>query len=60
MKKIRNRKLVSVLFFILISIGLLRAQTTTTTSSLDTVKKLPVDTALKKPAAPQIQQVLMK
>ena len=53
MKKIRNRKLTSVLFFLIVSVGALKAQTTTTPSPLDTVKKPAVDTAVKKPAAPQ-------
>ena len=52
MKKIRNRKLLSVLFFLVISTGLLKAQTTTIPSPLDTVKRHAADTTVKKPAAP--------
>jgi len=53
MKKIRNRKLTSILFFLIVSIDALKAQTITTPSPLDTIKKSPVDTTIKKPAAPQ-------
>jgi hypothetical protein len=52
MKKIRNRKLTSVLVFLVMGTGLVEAQTTTTSSSLDTAKKPAADT-IKKVPAPQ-------
>src|SRR5436305_679256 len=45
-------KLSAVFILMTMNIGLLRAQTTTTPSPLDTVKKPAADTAVKKPATP--------
>ncbi|MBV9963961.1 MAG: alginate export family protein [Parafilimonas sp.] len=53
MKHSRYLKLPAVLSLIMLNIGLLKAQTTTTPSPLDTVKKPVADTAVKKPATPQ-------
>ena len=53
MEEIRNRKLTLILVFVVLSSGLLKAQITTTSSPLDTVKKPAADTVVKKPAAQQ-------
>lgn len=53
MKKNRNHTLSAFLFFTVMNVGLVKAQTTTTPSPLDTVKKTAADTIVKKPAEPQ-------
>lgn len=49
MKQIRNRKLIAFFILMMASIGFVKAQTTTSPSPLDTVKKSAADT-VKKPA----------